>query len=332
MIIDIHGLVIESHCQSDELLAQLLRPFKYFIKDSGPPAVEIFIQAAEPPYDSFPKLKASFSTPRNIVFKGTGLKIIDYFGKGVVVEENKGRKFTIYGTDPNFLQEAFYLLVLSKFGQYCDKNGIFRIHALTFSFGDTAVIMTAGAGGGKSTLALALLESDKFKIISDDEALVNGSGRVLPLPIRIGTLDENKIKSIPSDYVYEIDRMEFGRKYFVDLVHWDDKLEKRDLDKKIYFVAQRLMNGDPYIEEITGFRTFISLIGSAVIGFGLYQGMEFVFNNPVKEIISLVPVFLKRAVSAIKFAKEADCYRIYLSRDTQRNFRVLEEYIVKLGR
>jgi len=330
MFIDIHGLVIQTHCRSEELLARLLRPFKYFIKDSGLPAVGIFIQAAEPPYDSFPSLKASFSTPRNIVFKGIGIKIIDYFGKGVIVEESGGQKFTIYGTDPNFLQETFYLLVMSKFGQYCDKKGILRIHALTFSFRDCAVIFSANAGGGKSTMAFALLENDNFKIISDDEALINSSGRVLPLPIRIGTLDENKIKSIPSDYVYEIDRMEFGSKHFIDMEYWDNRLEKRELQKKIYFVAHRLINGDPYIEKITGYRAFVSLIGAAVIGFGLYQGLEFVFNNPLKEIMTLTPVFLRRTASAINFAKETDCYQIYLSRDTEKNFRALEEFIYKL--
>lgn len=330
MFIDIHGLIVQTHCQSDELLTRLQRPFKYFITNSGLPEVEIFVQTTEPPYDSFPRLKASFSTPRNIVFKGVGIKIIDYFGKGVVVEESGGRKFTIYGTDPNFLQEAFYLLVLFIFGQFCDKNRIFRIHALAFSFGDTAVLFTADAGGGKSTMAFALLESDNFNIISDDEALVNSSGRVLPFPLRIGTLDENKLKSIPDEYVYELDRMEFGRKFFVDMEYWNNRLEKRELDKKIYFVARRLINGDPYVEQISGYGAFTSLIGSAIIGFGLYQGMEFVFNNPLKEIITLVPVFFRRTVSAIKFVKETDCYQIFLSRDTEKNFSVFKEFIANL--
>lgn len=188
MLIDIHGLVIETHCRSEELLNQLLRPFKYFIKDSGTAAVEVFIEETEPPYDSFPALNSSFSTPRNIVFKGNGIKIIDYFGKGVVVEENKGRKFTIYGMNLNLLQESFYMLVMSLFGQYCDKSGIFRIHALSFSFGNTAAIVTANAGGGKSTLAFAILDSDTFKLMSDDEALVNNRGHVMPFPLGIGTL------------------------------------------------------------------------------------------------------------------------------------------------
>lgn len=327
MYIHIHGLVIRAHCRPEELLAQLLRPFKYFIEDSGLPAAEIFIVQTEPPYDSFPALRASFSTPRNIVFKGSGIKIIDYFGKGVVVEENGGRKFTIYGRDPNFLQEALYLLVMSVFGRYCDSNGILRIHALAFSFGNTAVILSANTGGGKSTMAFAFLDNDNFKLISDDEALVNKAGRVLPFPLGIGTLDEDKISSLPCRYVYETDRMEYGKKFFADAELWGDKLERRELDNKIYFVAQRLMNGDPRIEKISGFRALVSLIGSAVIGLGLYQGIEFVFNNKPQDIISLTPVFIRRMIAAVKLSSRSESYKIYLSRDTAKNMNVFENFV-----
>lgn len=326
MFIDIHGLVIQIHSQSEDLLPQLLRPFKYFIEDSGLPAAEVFIVPTEPPYDSFPQLKASFSTPRNIVFRGDGIKIIDYFGKGVVVEENRGRKFTIYGIDSNFLQEALYLLVISLFGRYCDKNGILRIHALSFSSGDDAIILTAGTGGGKSTMAFALLESDNIKLMSDDEALVDSRGRALPFPLGVGTSDEDKIKSVPRRYVYEIDRMEFGKKYFVDMEYWDEKLEKRELDNKIYFVAERLINGDPYIEKISKLRAFHSLISSAVIGLGLYQGIEFVFSNKSQDIMSLTPTFIKRMISAVKFSSSTESYKIYLSRDTAKNIDLLVNF------
>jgi hypothetical protein len=195
------------------------------------------------------------------------------------------------------------------------------------SFGDTAIILTASAGGGKSTMALAILENDNFKLMSDDEALVNDRGHVLPFPLAVGTPDEDKIKSVPCRYVYEIDRMEYGRKYFVDTEHWVGRLEKRELDKKIYFVAERLMNGDPYMEKTSGYGAFISLIGSAVIGLGLYQGMEFVFSNKPKEIISIIPVFFRRLISAVKFSLRTESYKIYLSRDTAKNMNVLVDFL-----
>lgn len=329
MLIDIHGLVIETHCRSEELLNQLLRPFKYFIKDSGTAAVEVFIEETEPPYDSFPALNSSFSTPRNIVFKGNGIKIIDYFGKGVVVEENKGRKFTIYGMNLNLLQESFYMLVMSLFGQYCDKSGIFRIHALSFSFGNTAAIVTANAGGGKSTLAFAILDSDTFKLMSDDEALVNNRGHVMPFPLGIGTPNENRVLSIPTGQVYHIDRMEYGRKYFVDAEYWDSRLEKRELKNKIYFIAQRMINGEPYIERISRFDTFVSLLRSAVIGLGLYQGIELIFNSGPSDIFKLMPVLFRRMLWAIKFPLESDSYKIYLSNDMSKNINTLKNFAKK---
>ncbi|HML94131.1 MAG TPA: hypothetical protein PKC29_01745 [Thermodesulfobacteriota bacterium] len=328
-VINIHGLVIECRSGSPDLVRGMVRPFNFFKVETGRPAVTVTAIESEPPYSSFPSLKSSFSTPRNIVFTKGGTKIIDYFGKGVVLVEGGGRIYTIYGTDPNFLQEAFYLLVLSLLGQYCDEKGILRIHALTFSLNDTAVIFSAQSGGGKSTMAFSVLERSVFKLISDDEALVDGGGRVLPLPLRMGTLDEEKISSIPPEYVYHIDRMEFGGKYFIDIDYWGNKLERRLLEKKILFTAKRLINGNPYIEKMSRFATLNSLMSAAVIGLGLYQGMEFVFNSSPGEIFSRVPVFIRRLYTALKLTATAESYRIFLGRDQSENIKILEEFLRK---
>ncbi|MCA9809474.1 MAG: hypothetical protein KC473_03980, partial [Candidatus Dadabacteria bacterium] len=156
-VIDIHGLVIECISESPDLVREMVRPFSFFKVEAGRPATTVTAIESEPPYSSFPTVKSSFSTPRNIVFTKGDTKIIDYFGKGVVLAEGNGSKYTIYGTDTDFLKEAFYLLVLSLLGQYCDDKGILRIHALTFSLDDTAVIFSAQSGGGKSTMAFSVL-------------------------------------------------------------------------------------------------------------------------------------------------------------------------------
>jgi len=328
-IINIHGLVIECRSGSPDLVRGMVRPFNFFKSGTGNPAVTVTAIQSEPPYSSFPSVPSSFSTPRNIVFTKGDTKIIDYFGKGVVLAERNGSAYTIYGTDPNFLQEAFYLLVLSLLGQYCDEKGILRIHALTFSLNDTAVIFSAQSGGGKSTMAFSVLERDAFKLISDDEALVDSGGRVLPLPLRMGTLDEEKISSIPPEYVYRIDRMEFGGKYFIDIDYWGDRLEHRLLEKKILFTAKRLINGNPYIERMSRFATLKSLMSAAVIGLGLYQGMEFVFNSSPGEIFSRVPVFLRRLWTALKLTATVESYRIFLGRDQSKNIKILEGFLKK---
>jgi len=327
MVLDIHGLVIECESSHTELIQSVIRPFTFFVVQSGQPELKIDIRQTEPPYNDLPQMKACFSTPRNIVFKQGDLKVIDYFGKGIVIEEKNQKKFSIYGRDKDFLQESFYLLVLSLFSQYCDDKGFLRIHALVFSMKDTAFIFSAQSGGGKSTMALGLMENDDFKLISDDEAILTAAGDLLSLPLRIGTLDKDKLNAIPDEYIYEIDRMEFGKKYFIDIDYWSDKLEKRKLNKKVFLIAKRLMNGAPYIEKASRYDALTNLLGSAVIGLGLYQGMEFVFNNSPWELFKRFPVFLKRLMAALKFALTTDSYQIYLCRDSTENIRILTNFV-----
>lgn len=331
MIIDIHGLVIECQAESTDLISEVIRPFKYFIKENGLPAVNVTIKKMDPPYETFPYTDASFSTPRNIVFRGQNCKIIDYFGKGAILEENEKLTYTVYGRDLNFLQESFYLLILSLFGQHCDKKGMLRVHALALSYKDKAIVISLPSGGGKSTIALAMLKDKDFKLISDDEAVIDNSGYILPFPLRIGVLNKKVIRAFPDEYVYKIDRMEFGRKYFVDCEYWKDQLEHRQLKESILFTSKRLINGEPTIEEVSKRKVLSSLISNAVVGVGLYQGLEFILNNSTWDVLFKLPIFYRRLFLALKFSIATKTYQFNLSRDTSRNAQVLRQAIRNLA-
>lgn len=326
MLICLHGLIIECTAPSAALEAQLLRPFGLFLVNSGASQVRIAVVESAPPYDSFPVLEASFSTPRNIVYDTADYKVVDYFGNGATVEAKRERSFTIYGVDPNFLQEAFYLLVLSIFGQYCDRNGLLRVHAMALSYADHALLMPIPPGGGKSTMAVAMLQEEGFRLISDDEPIVSRNGRILPFALRIGTLDKAKIEAIPAEFVYSIDRMEFGLKYFIDVRYWEPRLEHRALDKVIYLAARRVLNGTPSIEEIPKYRVLKSLFRDAIVGVGLYQGLEFMFSHSAWSNARQLATLLRRTVVAWKMLRRAHTYRFTLSGDVAANRRVLGEF------
>jgi len=326
MIINIFGLTVEYQSESPNLTSKLIRPFKYYVKENGSPSIKIIVKEVDPPYETFPSIKASFSTPRNIIFKDKNCKIIDYFGKGMILEESNKSTYTIFSRDINFLQEAFYLLILSLFGQFCDKKGLLRIHALAFSYNDSAIILTMPSGGGKSTMALTMLEEEGFKLMSEDEAVFDNSGHINPFHSRIGVLNKSDINFIPDEYIYMIDRMEFGIKYFVDCEYWKDKLEHKPNNEIILFISQRLINGEPCIEKTSKINAFRSLLINAVIGVGLYQGIEFVFNNSALDILSKFPIFVRRFVLALKLISASKTYRISLSRDVNRNAQVLMDF------
>lgn len=332
MLISLHGLVIECTTVSAALEAQLVRPFGLFLAQAGTPEVRITIVETAPPYDRFPQLEASFSTPRNIVYDTREYKVVDYFGKGATVEDKTRRSFTIYGKDGNFLQEAFYLLVLSIFGQYCDRHGMLRVHAMALSYADKAILMPIPPGGGKSTMAVAMLQEDGFRLISDDEPIVSRSGAILPFALRIGTLDKSKTEAIPAEFVYSIDRMEFGLKYFIDVRYWESRLEQRALEDVIYMAARRVLNGTPSIRAIPKRRVLKSLFRDSIIGVGLYQGLEFMFSHSVWSNVRQLATLARRSRVAWKMLRRARVYEFILSGDVGENRRILGEFARGLDR
>lgn len=326
MFIDLHGLVIECIAPSLELETKLVRPFGLFLADQGEAEVTIEIVETLPPYEDFPELESSFSTPRNIVYDTKSFKLVDYFGKGATIENKAENRFTIYGDDDNFLQEAFYLLVLSTFGQYCDKSGMLRIHAMSLSYADKAFLVPIPPGGGKSTMAFSMLEEEGFRLISDDEPVISGSGQVLPFALRIGTLDEDKVRDIPEEFFYTIDRMEFGPKFFIDIRYWEEKLEHRALQDVVYMVAKRVLNGTPTIKKIPKYKVAKSITRDAVIGVGLYQGLEFMLSHSPWSTIAQIGTVFKRAIVAWKMLRHAETYSFTITRDIDENRRVFRDF------
>jgi len=330
VILDLYGLVIHCKAGSPDLASELIRPFKYFKTDKGQPAIKVISKEVDPPYDTFPSIPASFSTPRNIVYKDKNLKIIDYFGKGVVIQDDSRREYHIYGRERNFLREVFYLLILSLFGQFCDRNGLLRIHALALSYHDKAILMTMPQGGGKSTMALAMLQEGDVKYISDDDPLFDRRGCILPFPRPLGISDKGVIKSFPKECVYQIDRMEFGIKYFIENDYWKGGLETKPLNDIFLLSGRRILSGTPSIERCPKGEILSTLIRDAVIGIGLYQGLEFIINRSTWEVLSKITTFFKRFFLALKLVRVSKTYRFTLTNNIAENVYVLKEFVQKI--
>ena len=324
MFLSIYGLNIECIVASKELV---LKPFLYFTKNNVSCAIKIIIKEDDIPYHTFPAIPASFSSPRNIVYTTSDIKIIDYFGGGVVIHDIHKNIYTLYSRDRNFLMESFYLLVLSLFGQYCDTNNMIRIHALGLSYKDTAFLMPIPPGGGKSTMAFNILKDKDIKLISDDEPIYANTGKFLPFPLRIGTLNKDMLHNIPEKYVYSIDRIEFGKKFFIDCSYWEDQIEHRYLKKSVLFFTQRVLNGQSSICPTPKYPVFKSLIRDAVVGIGLYQGIEFLFSHSSLEVFQKFKIAIKRLRLALQLTQSSQTFKLTLSNDIQENTKTLRQFI-----
>ncbi len=327
--LDLYGLVIQCKAESSELASDLIRPFKYFKADGAHPNITVTVHETDPPYGTFPSITASFSTPRNIVYKDNGLKVIDYFGKGLVIQDDSKRDYRLYGREKNFLREVFYLLTLSLLGQFCDRKGLLRVHALAFSYHDKAILLTMPQGGGKSTLTLAMLQEGEVKYISDDDPLFDRSGRILPFPRPLGISDHWVIKSFPEEYVYQIDRMEFGIKYFIENDYWKGRLETKPLHDIYLLSGRRILSGTPSIQRCSRREILSTLVRDAVIGIGLYQGLEFVINRSTWEVLTKITTFFKRFYLALKLVRVSKTYRFTLTNNIAQNVCVLKEFVQK---
>lgn len=331
MLLDIHGLVIECQTSSPALCAAMIRPFKFFQTSHGQAGVTVVVEQVPPPYDRFPPMNAQFSTPRNVVYHDGRMKIVDYFGRGVVCHDQRERRYEVYGTDPNLLIEVFYLLVLSLLGEHCDRTWCLRVHALALSYRDQAFLFMMPPGSGKSTLALHMMRHSTTKYISDDDPLFDRQGRILPFPRAIGILDRESLHDVPDEFISRIDRMEFGTKYFVDADRWGDRIESRALDKIVLVTVRRVLNGPTRIDPSSRRTTLAALMSESVIGIGLYQGLEFLVNRSLSELAAKVPVLARRAWLARQLARAARPYRLTMSRDAAEAGQVVRQFVESLA-
>jgi hypothetical protein len=330
--LNIHGFHVDCFTNDLRISKDIIRPFSFFITDDKdhPSPVKIDIKLQDPPYDAFPHLTSSFSTPRNIVFQNDKTKIIDYFGKGVVVEDKANNHYTIYSLEKELLIESFYLLMLSLFGQYCDANGMLRIHSLGISDKNKAILLLLPSGSGKSTLAIKLLNESDVKLISDDSPIATMSGDILPFPLRIGTNDMNILKTIPEEYVYKLNRMEFGEKHFIDCSYWKYKIETKAVKTNVLFIGIRTLGGQPRIEKISKIKAFSALLRDAVIGVGIYQGLEFIVSHSPGEVLLKIPTLFKRVFIAIKLITISRSYTIFIPHNSKEVITLIKEFIKTL--
>jgi hypothetical protein len=303
----------------------LARPFRFFLCKSGRPDITVTTHDSAPPYKDFPAIRAAFSSPRNIVFSDGTTKIIDYFNQGVVIQ--KENQFHIYGTNRDFLQESFYLLVLSRFGQYCDSHRMMRIHALALSCRETAIILPMLPGSGKSTLAVSMLKTDGIGLISDDSPLVDKFGQVLPFPMRIGTNDVRLLRTIPGKYQYKINRMEFGIKTFIDIDFWQDRIQHKPFKQTLLFISYQMLNGVPSIHPASFWMAYKSLVRDAVVGVGLFQGVEFLFSHNSWEVLKQIKTGFMRLNLCLKLLRKSRVYSFALSRNPGENAALLRSFL-----
>ncbi len=322
--IEVHGLRLRVEGNWPEVVEQIALDFAWFACDapSGPADAVIEVRRRAPDFAAFGDLTAAFVTPRNVVYQDGQRTIVDYFGRALSVLDRATGRLIVEGESEHLVHEAAYHFLLSRVGAHLDACGLPRLHALALagSAGATAVLLPSG--GGKSTLALRALGTVGVRLLSEDSPLIDRRGRLHPFPLRIG-VNATDAASLPSDGVRRIERMEFHPKLALEVSAFADRIAAEPQPLRHLVVGRRSLGARPRLERLPRRAAVGTLVREAVVGVGLYQGMEFVLQRGTADVVGQLRPALTRAACCTAGLARARVWRLTLGRDHDENWNAL---------
>lgn len=322
---DFYGLTVGVDSPTSALAEEVRRDFKYFERPLSTAQYHIEMHLAAPPYEQLPTLPASLISPRNVTYCNGACKYLDYFGRGLAIVDASAGKCTVYSKDADLAHEIAYLFLLSTIGQHLDALALHRIHALGVAYGNHGLLLLLPSGGGKSTMALQLLRQPGFRLLSEDTPLVDRRGYVHPFPLRLG-IHPGQEGDIPGRYLRTVARMEFDPKTLIDLDYIGDRIAGT-VPASAILVGERNSGAVSDIMPLGRAAAFQALFKNLVVGLGVYQGIEFVLDRGLWELLSKTGVALSRAASGVSLMVKAPAFRFVLGCDRERNTRCLLEFV-----
>jgi hypothetical protein len=322
---DFYGFIIELTSSETKVIENIRRDFRYFETTSGNPEVKVEIITEAPHYDSLPEIAASTYTLDYLVYRSDKEIYTDYHGKGLRIWNRRNKEYRIYSDNPDLRHEIAYLTVLSAVGQYFDSMHIHRVHALGVSQNERAILILLPEKGGKTTLALRLIRTGKFKILSEDSPLITREGKILPFPLRMGILPGGE-QDIPKNYLYETKFLRVGTKILVDLDYFADMISKPSLPWMV-FMGERILGNQSKIIPAGKLRASKEFVKNSVIGLGLHQGMEYLLGKNIWGTIGKSSLAFSRLNNSLRVLNHSKLYRYQIGHDFEKNIQIMLDFL-----
>jgi hypothetical protein len=322
--LDVYGLRIRVTGDWPDVIEELGLDFAWFHAPPGPSTGEVAVEIRReaPDYDAFGEVPAAFVTPRNVVYQQSERTIVDYFGRALSLLDRNSGRLIVQGEDKHLVHEAAYLFLLYRIGAHLDRCKLPRLHALALVGAPGAVAVLLPAGGGKSTLALRALREEGVRLLSEDSPLIDGRGRLYPFPLRIG-INATDAESMPEGHVRRLERMEFQPKLALELSAFAARIEPERQPLRHIVVGKRTLGRDARLEAVPRRAAVGTLFREAVVGVGVYQGMEFVLQRGLRDMLSQAGIAATRASCCAAGLRRARVWRLTAGRDHERNWEAV---------
>lgn len=291
------------------------------------PPLALTVIRAEPDYSTHAGLAASFVTPRNVVYQEAGATLVEYFGRALLSFDRAARSATITTEDAHLAHEAAYQFLMSQAGEHLDRCGLVRLHALGLSGAQGGVAVMLPSGGGKSTLAVRALEARGVRILSEDTPLLDRRGVLHPFLLRLGINETDAARFAGRD-VRRMERMEFHPKLLLAVDEFADRLEQQPQPLSHLVIGRRALGMDASLDELPRRAAAGAILREAVVGLGVYQGMEFVLQRGMRDALGMAGLFGARALACASALARARVWQLTLGHDRDRNWAALERLLV----
>jgi hypothetical protein len=327
-MLDVYGLRASVGGDWPEVVEDLARDFAWFKTPScaRPCPIRVVVQRRPPDFDAFGDLPAAFVTPRNVVYQNSDTTVVDYFGRAVSLVDRRRGHIVVQGEDANLIHEAAYHFLLSRIGEHLDARGLVRLHALGLSGPTGAIAVMLPSGGGKSTLALRALRDPDCRLLSEDSPLIDRHGIARPFPLRIG-INETDTALLPEGQTRRLQRMEFHPKLALEVEAFADRIESEGRPLRHLVVGCRTLGRSARLEPVPRRSAVGPLLREAVVGVGIYQGMEFVLQRGMRDVTGKIGTAASRSICTAAVLSRARVWRLWVGRDHDRNWDVVRRLL-----
>jgi hypothetical protein len=322
LVFDFHGVVVE--VVTDDAVCETLveRDFSMFrIRERGPTVprhIHVLVSRREPPCDQLPRRGRSWIRTKDAaVYHGGGRRFLYTSGRALVILDFRSERAEIYSMDRELLHEKSYLMIMSRVGEWLDRRGLHRLHAMGVVCRGRSVLCLMPMGGGKTTLALGLLGRPEFALLSEEAPLVSRDGRLHPFPIRIGVSADTE-PTVPDEFLTPFRRTRHGPKTLIDARYFADRIALAS-EPGILLVGRRGNGAEPSIAPMGRLAAFRALWDMGVRARGIPQLLEYVLRADPRAVFARLRVLLSRILACLRLLGRSECYELRLGHDLARN-------------
>ncbi|MBA3844491.1 MAG: hypothetical protein H0X39_18055 [Actinobacteria bacterium] len=321
---DVYGLTI--HLEGDwvDVVDAVRNDLVWFEAEprAGEADVRIRIDHGTPDYDIYGDVPASFVTERNVVYSLGDRTVIDYLGHAISVLEGSSAHVT--GDDPRVARRAGFDFALSRISAHLDARGMPRLHGLGLAGTAGGVVVMLPSGGGKTTLALRALREPDVTFLSEGSPVIDRKGLLHALPFPLWVRDSApEAAGLPPEHVRVVDG-ELSDPRILEVAAFADRVERQPTPLAHIVLGRRSLGERSWLEPLQRRAAIPTLLRDSVVGFGFFQGAEFLLRHGLLDLRHHAGPMSTRARACRAGLRHAQVWQLTLGRDRDGNWQAFE--------